>query len=56
MVRSTEGEGDRVGTVQVERADPIALTLAAIASRPLPPKARERLHHSIASACTGAAV
>ena len=29
MVRSTEGEGDRAGTSLVERADPIALTLAA---------------------------
>ena len=29
MVRSAEGEGDRVGTVQVERGDPIALTLDA---------------------------
>ena len=28
MVRSTEGEGDRVGTQQVERCDPIALPLA----------------------------
>jgi hypothetical protein len=27
---STEGEGDRVGTVQVERGDPITLTLAAL--------------------------
>jgi len=29
MVRSTEGEGDRVGTQQVERAGPITLTLDA---------------------------
>jgi hypothetical protein len=29
MVRSTEGEGDRVGTSLVERGDPITLTLDA---------------------------
>jgi len=40
MVRSTEGEGNRVGTQHVtqhvERGDPITLTLDADASRPLP--------------------
>ncbi len=30
MVRSTEGEGDRVGTSKMERAGPITLTLAAL--------------------------
>lgn len=29
MMRSTEGEVDAVGTVQVERADPIAVSLVA---------------------------
>jgi hypothetical protein len=28
-VRSTEGEGDRVGTLYLLRADPITLTLVA---------------------------
>ena len=40
MVRSAEGEGDRVGKSQVVRGDPITLTLAAVASRPLPPSGR----------------
>ena len=38
MVRSTEGEGDRVGRWLVERGDPIALTLAAsgVSTSPAP--------------------
>ncbi len=42
MARSAEGEGDRVGTLYLIRADPITLALAADASRPLP-LPRERL-------------
>jgi hypothetical protein len=40
-VRSTKGEGDRVAPKQNLRTEPITLTLAARASRSLPPAAGE---------------
>jgi hypothetical protein len=39
-MRSIEGEGDRVGTLQCPRADPIILTRNADALRPLPLRGR----------------
>jgi len=47
MVRSTEGEGDRVGTQQVERCGPITLTLVRSAPSTSPAPAGEVYFQSL---------